>query len=401
MTTRWLSIIGVGEDGRDGLSPRALVLIEHATLIVGGPRHLDLIGPTTATKLPWSSPLQDTIPTLLALRGSPVVVLASGDPFWFGVGTTLARFVPRDEMNVLPAPSSFQLAASLLGWPLQDTITLGLNTHALETLIPHLHPGARIFALSVGAQTPGHIARLLTGKGFGPSKLHVLEALGGPRERISTQSAAAFTLAGINPLNFTAIEVVADRHAQPIPRAPGLPDELFENDGQLTKREVRALTLSALAPKPGELLWDVGLGAGSIAIEWLLAHPTTRAIGFERDPERATRAARNALYLGVPRLDIRTGAAPEVLSGCPTPGAIFIGGGASPAIMDACWSALKPGGRLVANAVTLETEALLISWHATHGGTLTRLSLDRAESVGTKHGWRASMPVTQYAVIKP
>jgi len=397
MGAHWLSIIGIGEDGRSGLSPRALGLIDSAGLVVGGARHLALVGEVPGTALAWTSPLEDTIPAILVRRGTPVVVLASGDPFWFGVGTTLARHIPCDEMTVIPAPSSFSLAAARLGWALQDTITLGLNSRPVETLTPHLHANARILALSVGAETPALIARLLTGRGFGRSTIHVLEALGGPHERVRTQTAAAFALQDINPLNLTAIEVAADALHRPIPCVPGLPDELFENDGQLTKREIRAVTISSLAPKPGELLWDVGLGAGSVAIEWLLAHPATRAIGFERDTERAARAARNAHALGVPRLDVRTGAAPEILAGCPAPDAIFIGGGASNEVLEACWRALRGGGRMVVNSVTLETEALLFAWHDQRGGTLTRIAIERAEPVGTKHGWRAAMPVIQWA----
>ena len=402
MTKRWLSIIGIGEDGRTGLSPAAKTLIDTAQLVVGGHRHLKLIGSTPGTQLAWASPLETTIPAILAQRGRPVVVLASGDPFWFGVGVTLARHVPSDEMFSIPAPSVFQLAANRLGWALQDVVTLGLNGRPVASIVPHLHGGAHIIALSTGPATPTEIASVLVARGFEPSRLTVLEALGGPNEIIRSVTAAAFALADINPLNIVAIEVIAGPAAKPLPRASGLPDDLFEHDGQITKREIRAVVMSSLAPQPGEHLWDVGLGSGSVAIEWLLAHPKATATGFERDPVRAARAARNALALGVPRLDIRSGRAPEILAGCLAPDAIFIGGGASaPRVFDACWAALKPGGRIVVNAVTLETEALLFDAHAWLGGSLTRIAVERAQSVGRKRGWRAGMPVTHWVGHKP
>ena len=397
MTKRWLSIIGIGEDGRAGLSRAAIALIETAELVVGGPRHLVLIGETPGVQLRWASPLEDTIAAILANRGQPVAVLASGDPFWFGVGVTLARHVPVEEMLSIPAPSAFQLAANRMGWALQDVVTLGLNGRPVVAIVPHLHDGARIIALSTGSVTPAEIAATLVVRGFGPSRLTVLEALGGPNESRCTTLAAAFDQPAIDPLNIVAIDVVAGPAARTIPRALGLPDDLFEHDGQITKREIRAVTLSSLAPNPGEHLWDVGLGSGSVAIEWLLAHPRMTATGFERDTVRAARAARNAIELGAPRLDIRTGSAPEVLAGCRAPDAVFIGGGASqPGVVDACWAALSSGGRMVVNAVSLETEALLFDVHARNGGSLTRVSIERVEAVGLKRGWRAGMPVTQW-----
>ena len=403
MTERWLSIVGIGEDGRAGLTAAALAILDTSALVIGGRRHLDLIGPTPGEQRTWSVPLEATIPLIIEHRSSPVCVLASGDPFWFGAGVTLAREISIDEMLVLPAPSSLSLAAARMGWALQDTVTLGLNMRGLTPLIRrHLHDGSRILALSLNGETPADVAAIMRGSGFGPSMMWVLEALGGARETIRKTTAETFDLGQIDPLNIIAIDVQQSPGAQPIGYACGLPDEMFEHDSQLTKREIRAVTMSSLAPAPRALLWDIGLGSGSVAIEWLLSHPSARAIGFERDPVRAARAARNAVSLGVPHLAIKLGAALETLADVEPPDAIFIGGGASePGLIEACWSALKPGGRIVINAVTLETEVRLIAAHASLGGTLTRISIDRAESVGSKHGWRPAMPFVQWVGTKP
>jgi len=403
MSGRWLSIIGIGEDGRSGLGAAAKALIDVADLIVGGERHLALVGETRGKKMKWLTPLEATSKEILARRGSPVVVLVSGDPFWFGAGVTLARAIPLEEMLVVPAPSSFSLAASRLGWPLQDAVTLGLN---MRGLIPHLrrhvHHGRRILALALNNETPGEVAKLLTAAGYGPSKITVMEALGGPRERIRSATAEGFALADIDPLNIIGVDVVGGPGAMPIPYMAGLPDTYFENDGQLTKREFRAVTLSSLQPCPGELLWDVGAGSGSIGIEWLLAHPSNRALGLERDEMRAARAARNAVALGVPHFEIRHGSAPEALKGLPSPDAIFIGCGTENRnVIEVCWNALKPGGRVVVNSVTLESElALLAAYHA-HGGTLTRLGVERAEPLGNRMTWRPALPIIQWVASKP
>lgn len=402
MSGRWLSIIGIGEGGRDDLSAAANALIDTARLIVGGERHLALVGETNAKKMKWLTPLEATSNEILARRGTPVAVLVSGDPFWFGAGVTLARTIPVDEMLVIPSPSSFSLAASRLGWALQDTVTLGLNMRGLTPLLRrHVHHGRRILALALNGDTPSEVARLLVAAGYGPSMMTVMEALGGPRERARSVTAEAFALSDIDPLNVIAIDVAAGPAARPIPYVAGLPDTYFESDGQLTKREFRAVTLSSLQPCPGELLWDVGAGSGSIAIEWLLAHPASRAIGIERDEARAARAARNAISLGVPHFDIRHGAAPEALAGLPTPDAVFIGcGTAGGHVIDACWNALKPGGRIVVNSVTLESEAALLAAHQAYGGTLTRLAVERAEPIGRRMTWRPALPIVQWVCSK-
>lgn len=403
MSGRWLSIVGIGEDGRAGLTATANALVDAADLIVGGRRHLELVGNTRGEKMQWLTPLDATSAKILARRGSPVAVLASGDPFWFGAGVTLARTIPVEEMLVVPAPSSFSLAAARLGWALQETATLGLNMRGQTPLLRrYAHHGCRILALALNGDTPKEVAELLTAAGFGPSKLIVLEALGGPRERIRQTTAQEFTFADVDSLNVIGIDVIAGPDAAPIPYAAGLPDSYFENDGQLTKREIRAVTLSSLQPCAGELLWDVGVGSGSIGIEWLLAHPSNRAVGLERDEARAARATRNAAALGVPLFDIRLGAAPDALAGMPMPDAIFIGcGTAGGRTIEACWDALKPGGRIVVNSITLESELALLAAYHGHGGTLTRLGVERAEPVGRRMVWRPALPVLQWVSRKP
>jgi precorrin-6B C5,15-methyltransferase / cobalt-precorrin-6B C5,C15-methyltransferase len=403
MAGRWLSIIGIGEDGAAGLSPVARGLIEAAELVAGGKRHLALAeAHIRGRAFAWPSPLEGGIAEVLRHRGRPVAVLASGDPFHYGIGKQLAAAVPTEEFICLPQPSAFSLAAARMGWSLQHTALVTLHGRALEGVIRHLHPGARILALSWDGTTPGRLADLLAARGMGQSRLTVLEALGGPDERLRGTMAAAFGLDGIAPLNTIALEVAAEARAPIISFASGLDDTLFETDGQLTKREIRAVTLSALAPRHGELLWDIGLGAGSVAIEWLLCHPSLRAIGIERSGERADRALRNAAALGAPDLQVIRGSAPDVLAGLPQPDAIFIGGGGSnEAVFQAAWAALKPGGRLVANVVTLEGEAQISRRFSRIGGELIRLEVSRADGLGRMYGWRPAMPVTQWRVRKP
>lgn len=398
---RWLSIVGIGEDGVDGLSASARGLIADADLVFGGARHLALAAPLIRGEArPWPSPF--SVREVLAARGRQVCVLASGDPFLYGVGATLAADVSPDETVVVPAPSAFSLAAARLGWAIPDVALVSLHGRALDRIRPHLHPGARVLALTSDGEGPASLARLLSESGFGGSRLTVLESLGGSKERVRDATAARFGLTDIAELNVVAIVVAAAPDARIIPYAPGLADSLFEHDGQITKREIRAVTLSSLAPLRGELLWDIGAGAGSVAIEWMLAHPSLRAAAVEARQDRAARIRRNAAAFGVPDLEVTEGHAPEALAGLPTPDAIFIGGGASDKrVFDAAIAALRPGGRLVANAVTLETEAALIERHAEQGGSMTKIAISRADNIGGKTGWRPAMPVTQWVWVKP
>jgi precorrin-6Y C5,15-methyltransferase (decarboxylating) len=387
----------------EGLSSVARGLISDAEIVFGGNRHLELAASLIRGAVrPWPSPFEGAVAEVASLRGQSVCVLASGDPFLYGVGSVLARHVDASEMLVMPAPSAFSLAAARMGWSLPETSLVSLHGRAIDLIRPHLHPGAHVLALTSDSDGPSALAALLDESGFGGSKLTILEALGGPRERIRTARASGFALTGIDPLNVVALEIEASANARVLPWAAGLPDALFEHDGQITKREIRAVTLSALAPRKNELLWDIGAGSGSIAIEWMLADPSLRAIAVEQHPERAARIRRNAAAFGVPGLEVAEGRAPDCLAGLPTPDVVFIGGGAAaPGMLDAAVAALRSGGRLVLNAVTLETEAVLLARHASHGGELLRIALSRADSVGGKAGWRSAMPVTQWAWTKP
>ncbi len=400
---RWLSIVGIGEDGIEGLTAVARGLVSGAEIVFGGKRHLALAGALIRGAVrPWPSPFEAGVAEVVAQRGRQVCVLASGDPYLYGVGAVLARHVEPAETLVVPTPSAFSLAAARLGWPLADCALVSLHGRELDRVRPHLQPGARVLALTSDDEGPAALAGLLAATGFGASPFIVLEALGGPRERIRATTAAQFDLGSVDALNTVAVEVMAADSARIIARAPGLPDAMFEHDGQLTKCEVRAVTLSALAPRRGELLWDVGAGAGSVAIEWMLADPSLRAIAIEAQAERAARIRRNAATFGVPGIEIVQGAAPAGLAGFPMPDAIFVGGGASdPGVLDAVLAALRPGGRLVVNAATLQTEALLLARHSDLGGELIRIAIARADPVGSMTAWRPAMPVTQWRWVKP
>lgn len=398
----WLTIIGIGEDGIAGLGDAAKHRIATAELVCGGARHLELASDLIAgERHKWLSPIEKSVEFIQSARGRNVCVLASGDPFYFGIGATLARSIDPSEILTIPAPSSFSLAASRLGWPIQETALVSLHGRPLDLIRPHLQPGARIIALTSDEKGPAELAGLLTAGGFGASRLTVLEALGGDRERITHHPAETFALDAVNPLNICAIDVVAGPDARIIPLAAGIDDGFFEHDGQITKREIRAVTLSTLAPRRGELLWDIGGGSGSISIEWMLSHPAMRAIAIEGNADRAERIGRNAASFGVPGLRVVTGSAPAALENLPQPDAIFVGGGGSDAgVLEAGMAALKPGGRLVANAVTLEMEAVLLAHQARLGGSLIRIDIARAAPVGGMQGWRSAMPVTQWNWVK-
>ena len=406
MTEPWLAVVGIEETGRPGLAAEARALVDRAEVLVGGDRHLAMIAPPTTgpgpERLIWPTPMTDLMPAIADRRGRRVVVLATGDPLCYGVGALLTRRFPVEEMRFVPARSAFSLAAARLGWPLAEVETVTLHGRPLADLALALYPGARILALSAGAETPAAAAGLLTRAGYGRSRLTVLARLGGPAERRLDGAAADWAHPPPDPLNTLAIACVADPGTMPRPRVPGLPDDAFAHDGQITKREVRAVTLAALAPCPGERLWDIGAGAGSIAIEWLRSDRRTQAIAVERDPARCRRIAENAARLGVPRLEVVEGAAPAALDGLAPPDAVFLGGGvAVPGVLAAAWAALRPGGRLVANAVTLAGEEALLAAAATHGGDLGRLAVSRAATVGGHRAWRPLMPVTHWAAVKP
>lgn len=415
----WLSVVGVGADGLAGLGETARRLMEGAALLVGSERLLALLPPDGRPRLRWRSPLLDTLPAIAAHRGDPVCVLATGDPFCHGVGTTLCRAFASDEMRVIPAPSAFSLACARLGWALESVDTVSLHGHPFALIRPHLTPGNRILFLSQDGTTPARVAAELTRLGLGESRLQVFEGMGGADERRYAGSAEASSGFQFGAFNTVAIECAGVPEAGLATRVPGLPDHAYDHDGQLTKREVRAVTLALLAPAPGQLLWDLGSGSGSVAIEWLRTDARCRAVAVEQARGRCDRIRANAEALGCPGLEVLVGRAPAALAGrTDRPDAIFLGGGlaaeasqgdagggtgpgdGSPELLAACWGWLGPGGRLVATAVTLESEARLLAWQAAQGGTLLRLQVTRAEPVGGYQGWQPLRPVTLYAGVK-
>jgi precorrin-6Y C5,15-methyltransferase (decarboxylating) len=396
-------VVGIGADGWDGLPPSSRRAIEAAEVLRGSARQLGLLPASVAAeRVPWPSPMG---PAMAALAGEHegrrVVVLASGDPMLSGIGTSLVRLLGTDAVEVLPHPSSVSLACARLGWAVEETAVVSTVGRALALVVPSLTPGRRVLVLGSGAGTPAELATLLVEQGYGASSVTALAQLGGPGEARVSGTAAGWRHADTDPLTITAIEVVADPGTVPLPTVPGLPDDAYAHDGQLTKRDVRAVTLARLAPLPGQLLWDVGAGAGSIGIEWMRVHPSSRAVAVESHPARVRRIAENAFALGVPGLEIVEGRAPDALRGLPAPDAVFVGGGATtPLLLDTCWEALGPGGRLVVNAVTVESEAVLAEWHARCGGSLIRLSVASAAPVGGFTGWKPAMPVTIWSVTR-
>jgi precorrin-6B C5,15-methyltransferase / cobalt-precorrin-6B C5,C15-methyltransferase len=399
---KWLSIVGIGEDGLQGLSAIARSLVEQAEVIVGGDRHLAMLPPDDQReKIAWKSPFSASVAEILRRRGESICILASGDPMCYGVGVTMNQHLSISEMTIIPAPSTFSLACSRLGWSLTEVETLSLCGRPPSLLQSYIYPGARLLILSADQHTPSIVAQILTEHGFSGSKITVLERMGGEKERILEGIAASWSETEIAALNAIAVDCTADVGVVALPRSPGLPDAAYQHDGQLTKREVRAVTLSTLAPTPGQLLWDVGAGCGSISIEWMRTHPRCRAIVIEQNSTRLRYIADNATSLGVPNLQIVPGKAPDALQDLPTPDAIFIGGGVTaPGLFDICWSALRPGGRLVANVVTIEGEQILFQWYEKVGGNFTRIAIQRAEPIGKFLGWRAMAPVTQWVALK-
>ncbi|KQR74005.1 precorrin-6Y C5,15-methyltransferase [Burkholderia sp. Leaf177] len=400
----WLTVVGIGEEGWHGLGRNARDALLRADTIFGGTRHLDFLPEhIAAERRAWPTPF--SIAPVLEYRGKQVCVLASGDPMMFGVGTTFARELEADEFDVLPAPSSVSLAAARLRWALQDVAVVSLVGRPVAALGIHLHPGMRVFALSSDGSSPFDVAKLLNARGFGPSRMSVFEHLGGERERRIDGIANAWQhQTDIAALNLVAIECIVEQnapHALRLPLTPGLPDDAYRHDGQLTKRDVRAITLARLAPEPGELLWDVGAGCGSIGIEWMRSHASCRAIAIEADSGRQRFIEFNRGALGVPGLQLVKGEAPAALAELASPDAIFIGGGVTaPGMLDTCWAHLEKGGRMIANAVTIQSEAALVAWRAANGGELTRIGVAHAQPLGAFDTWRQSLPITLLHAVK-
>lgn len=397
-----VDVVGIGAEGWEGLSPHARSTVVSADVLFGSSRQLDLVPDPAGQRVSWPSPMLPALPGLLAeYAGRSICVLASGDPMFYGIGATLAKLLGPDQLRVLPHPSSMSLACARMGWPVQETAVVSLVGRPVELLHTSVQPGNRILVLSSDGSTPAQVAAYLNARGYGASTLTVLSRLGSVREGRIRATAAEWQQPVADSLNVIAVECRADPAASQLPRTAGLPDDAFDSDGQLTKRDVRAITLARLAPAPGQLLWDVGAGAGSIAIEWMRSDPSCRAIAIEHRADRAERVTANATALGVPDLEVVTEAAPGALEGLTPPDAIFVGGGITGCgVLESCWNAMRPGGRLVVNAVTMESEVLVADWYSRLGGELVRVSVDHASPVGGFTGWRPAMRVTQWAVSK-
>ncbi|WP_433533535.1 precorrin-6y C5,15-methyltransferase (decarboxylating) subunit CbiE [Micromonospora sp. CA-263727] len=401
---RPVSVVGIGADGWAGLGESGRRALQDAQVVLGGQRHLDLLPATVpAQRVPWPTPLLPALPDLLAAQaGRRLCVLASGDPMWFGIGAHLVRLLGPGQVRVITHPSAIALACARMGWPVERVTVRSAVGRDLDGIRRDLVPGRLLLVLSPDAATPAAVARLLTDAGYGASEMTVLAALGGDGERRVDGWARNWSAEPGDPLNVVALRVAAEPGTRVLATVPGLPDDAFDHDGALTKREARALALARLAPTAGELLWDVGAGSGSIAVEWLRSDPATSAVAVEARDDRADRIAVNARSLGVPQLRVVRGRAPEALDGLPAPDAVFVGGGlTTPGVFDAAWAALRPGGRLVSHAVTLEGERELAAQAARRGGDLTRLSIERVAPLGSFTGWKPARPVVQWAVSRP
>ncbi|MEX0281446.1 MAG: precorrin-6y C5,15-methyltransferase (decarboxylating) subunit CbiE [Arenibacterium sp.] len=394
--TPWLTIVGLGEDAPEGLLPASRKALVEAEFIMGPPRHLGLLPEVQAQLIEWPVPFAHGISDLLEMRGKRVVMLASGDPFWFGAGTSVTRHLAPEEWIAYPGVSTFSLAASELGWALERTGCFGLHAAPLERLRPALQPEARLIILLRDGAAVSALATHLVEAGFADTELTVLEALGGPRKRRTTFSAHSVPETDFkHPLCVAAI--IRGSTEAALPLASGRGDHWFDSDGTMTKRPVRAVTLSALAPRAGEHLWDIGGGSGSIAIEWLLSNDSLSATSIEPRDSRVATIKENARRLGVDRLQVMHGSAPDVLDTLKRPDVVFIGGGLSKGLLDWLTDKLEPGTRLVVNAVTLESEQLLMGARARLGGDLLRLEISTAEPLGSKTGWKASYPILQWS----
>ena len=397
-----VTVVGIGDDGWDGLTETARAALQQAPMIVGSTRQLGLLPELGVRRQPLPSPLLSQLDDLVASNPG-LCLLASGDPMLHGLGATLARRLGAGRLRVLPAVSSVALACARLGWAGHEVDVVSLVSRPVEVVLPAVQPGGRAIVLCRDGGTPAALARLLAGRGWGDSELTVLEHLGGEAEQVTGPvRAAAMGDGRYADLAVVALVGVPGREAVVLPRIPGLPDDAYESDGQLTRREARALALAALAPGPGQLLWDVGAGSGSIGIEWMRVDARCRAVAVERRQDRAERVRRNATNLGVPDLEVVCGNAPEVLSGLPGPAAVFVGGGVTAdGLLETCWERLEPGGRLVAHAVTIESEAVLHRWQRAVGGHLARLAASHAGPLGGFTAWRPALPVTQWQVTRP
>ena len=400
--TKWLTVVGMGEDGWEALSNRARLAIKSTDVIVGATRLLALLPKTKAEIHEWPQPFSAVVEQIKPLRGRNTVILATGDPMNFGVVRKLLEFIPFDEMTIIPQVSAFSLAASRMGWSVPDCDTFTIHGRPAANVETFIQPNARLLILTENETSIAELCRRFIARGFEDSKVTVLENMGGASERMTSFAANENPNLEWSPLNVLAVHCVAGLDAKIFSRVAGLPDDAFSHDGQLTKRQVRAATLAALAPAPDQLLWDIGAGCGSVSIEWMRSTRGCEAIAIEDNEERLKMIATNADQLGTPRLKIIACKAPEGLKDLPTPDAVFIGGGAgNEGVFEAAWENLKPGGRLVCNVVTIEGEMHLYDLQKKYGGELVRMDVSTLTAVGPYRAMKPRMSVVQWRVIKP
>jgi precorrin-6Y C5,15-methyltransferase (decarboxylating) len=397
----WLTIVGIGEEGWDGLGAQARRALGAARHVIGSERTLAMLPACPAQQHLWPQPFAKVVAQLNPLAGQPTVILATGDPMNYGVARKILTFIPKVDVEIIPHLSAFSLAAARLGWSLPDCDCFTIHGRPAANVEAFIQPGARLLILTEDGSSVAEVCRRLVARCFSESEVTVLENLGGGDEAITTFPASSLPVRDWSPLNTLAVACMAGGNAKIWSRIAGLPDDAFRHDGQLTKREVRAATLAALAPAPDQLLWDVGAGCGSVAIEWMRGTRGCEAIAIESDAARLQMIAQNADQLGAPRLKIVAGTAPAALSGLPSPDAVFIGGGVGvPGVFETAWAALKLGGRLVANVVTIEGEMHLYDLQEKHGGELLRMDVSRLEPVGRYRALKPKMPVVQWRVMK-
>ncbi|MFQ3361058.1 MAG: precorrin-6y C5,15-methyltransferase (decarboxylating) subunit CbiE [Alphaproteobacteria bacterium] len=400
----WLTIIGIGDNGLEGLSEKSISKINNAEYVFGGERHLSFIPDNGIKKILWKNPIKNSVDHIMSLKPRPVCVLSSGNPLWHGIGSTLLKYISIDEMLIYPSPSVFSLACAKIGWDSNDVEAVSLHTNPVSFIEKYLQPSVKLFLLTRDSKTPIEVADYLNKRGFNKSKFIIFENLGGVNENITRTTVESFGLKDISRLNVICIECIADTDANYYSCIPGLPNEIFNNDGQITKREIRAATIAKLTPFKDDLLWDIGAGSGSVSIEWMRSSKNLKAIAIECDSHRVEFLKKNAIELGVPNLEIIQGRAPDILAGLKKPNAIFIGGGLSGdngiAIIEKSINSLLPNGRLVINAVTIETEILLINNYKKYGGDLTRIAVSKIKKVGSSNAWDDYMPVVQWSYHK-
>lgn len=396
-------VIGIGEDGVDGLSQASRSALASASIVYGGPRHLAMLSDAAPQeRIAWSKDLGADLERMAALyEQKSVAVMASGDPMLHGIGVRIVERFGIDNVHIIPSSSAFSLAAARMGWPLGDPMVKCISVHALpfESVLRMVQPNVRLLILSRDKETPERLAKQLVEVGYGGSRICVMERMGGEHERKTVNLAMHGFAEPFDNLNTIAVTCVPDAGLKPLSRAPGLPDDAFEHDNTITKQEVRAITMAALAPKPGEVLWDVGAGNGTVAIEWLRAEPSAFALAFEEKPERSARIIANAKRLGTPELQVIEGHFPPPVDGFePSPDAIFVGGGiaADNDLIRYCMRALSVSGRLVANAVTLQAQTTLTAAHAEWGGELVSIAIARSAEVGPHQAMKPSIEVLQW-----